>query len=60
MRESTEGCSKMGREAHTREGKYLFKVQGQVRRASAVVQVSRAKDKGQKGREVESQAEVRL
>ena len=50
----------MGREAHTREGKYLFKVQGQVRRASAVVQVSRAKDKGQKGREVESQAEVRL
>ena len=45
MRESTEGCSKMGREAHTREGKYLFKVQGQVRRASAVVQDSRAKDR---------------
>ena len=35
----------MGREAHTQEGKYLFKVQGQVRRASAVVQDSRAKDR---------------
>lgn len=45
MRESTEGCSKTGREAHTREGKYLSRVQGQVRRASAVVQDSRAKDR---------------
>jgi hypothetical protein len=45
VRESTEGCSKMGREAHTREGKYLFQVQGQVRRPSTEVQDSRAKDR---------------
>ena len=53
-----QGCNKTGREAHTQQGKYLLKVQRQVRRASPAIQNSISKQ--QKVGEMKSQAEVRL
>ena len=44
-REGMQGCNKTGREAHTQQGKYLLKVQRQVRRASQAIQNSIAKDR---------------
>ena len=44
-RECMQGCNKTGREAHTQQGKYLSKVQRQVRRASPAIQNSTANDR---------------
>ena len=53
-REGMQGCNKTGREAHTQQGKYLLKVQRQVRRASPAIQNSISKQ--QKVGEMKSQA----
>ena len=46
-----QGCNKTGREAHTQQGKYLSKVQRQVRRASPAIQNSTADNrKGERWR----------